>query len=55
MKKIDFKKMASIKGGKFFGNATKCGGCYQGTRVCQETFFVFWIPFSKDPMEFPCA
>lgn len=55
MKKINEEKMSMIKGGKFFGNATKCTpDCFEGTRICHETFYFFWIPFSKEPYHVPC-
>lgn len=54
MKKINDEKMSTIKGGKFFGSGTKCGGCSGGTRICHETFYFFWIPFSKDAEVYPC-
>jgi len=54
MKKLNFEKMSKINGGKFFGNATKCTGCFQGLQVCHETFYVVFIPFRKDPSTQAC-
>ena len=54
MKKINDEKMATIQGGKFWGSSTRCTGCFEGTKICHETFYVLWIPFSKDPETFAC-
>lgn len=58
MKKIDVEKMSTLKGGKFFGTVKKCQAdkdCFQGTKICQEKFYFFWIPFEKDPYPEPCT
>lgn len=51
---MSIEKMSSIQGGRFWGNATKCTECYGGIKICQEKFFVLWIPFEKASYAAPC-
>lgn len=54
MKKLNFKRMAQVSGGKAFGADRSCTACSGGTQVCHRDFYVFWLKIHQSTMTEAC-